>query len=162
MCIRDFILSDLSSLRQMVHETIDVSYSDVYPERAVDFFKAYHSEEKILKRSQEGEILIIERNNVIVATGAIVGNEVLGVFVRPEEQGRGYGKAMMNELEKRAKTKGLTQIILAVSLPARNFYEVLGYEMVQECSIDVGEGQHLDYWEARKVIAPNKSSQPIA
>jgi len=96
-----------------------------------------------------------------VATGAIVGNEVLGVFVRPKEQGRGYGKAMMNELERRAKAKGLMQIVLAVSLPARKFYEALGYDIVQDCSIDVGEGQHLDYWEGRKVIAPNKSSQPI-
>ena len=133
MCIRDFVLSDLSFLRQMVHDTIDAAYSGVYPERAVEFFKAYHSEEKIRERSQQGEILIIERNNVIVATGAIVGNEVLGVFVRPPEQGSGYGKAIMNELERRAKTEGMTHITLAVSLPSRKFYEALGYEIVRDC-----------------------------
>jgi GNAT superfamily N-acetyltransferase len=154
MCIRDFVLSDLSSLRQMVHDTIDASYSGVYPERAVEFFKTFHSEERIRERSQKGEILIIERNNVIMATGAIVGNEVLGVFVRPLEQGRGYGKAIMNELERRAKAEGLTQITLAVSLPSRKFYEALGYEIVRDNSVDVGEGQHLDYWEARKSVAP--------
>ena len=162
MCIRDFVLSDLSSLRQMIHDAIDASYSSVYPERAVEFFKAFHSEERIRERSRKGEILIIERNNVIVATGAIVDNEVLGVFVRPQEQGSGYGKAIMNELESRAKTKGFTQMTLAVSLPSRKFYEALGYEIVSDCSVDVGEGQYLDYWEARRSIASNKLLQPIS
>ncbi len=64
-------------------------------------------------------------------------NEVLGVFVRPQEQGSGYGKAIMNELESRAKTKGFTQITLAVSLPSRKFYEALGYEIIRNCFVDV-------------------------
>ena len=141
----------------MIHETIDACYSGVYPERAVEFFKTFHSEERILERSQKGEILILERDNIIVATGAIVGNEVLGVFVRPLEQGSGYGKAIMIELESRAKTKELTQITLAVSLTSKKFYEALGYEIVRDSSVDVGEGQHLNYWKARKSIAPNQS-----
>jgi len=145
----------------MIHETIDACYSGVYPERAVEFFKTFHSEERILERSQKGEILILERDNTIVATGAIVGNEVLGVFVRPLEQGSGYGKAIMNALESRAKTKELTQITLAVSLTSKKFYEALGYEIVRDSSVDVGEGQHLNYWEARKSIAPNQSLRPI-
>ncbi len=138
----------------MIHDTIDASYSGVYPERAVEFFKTFHSEEGIRERSQKGEILIIERDNVIVATGAIVSNEVLGVFVRSPDQGGGYGKAIMNELERRAKAKGFAEIILAVSLPSRKFYEALGYEIIRDSFVDVGKGQRLDYWEACKSIAP--------
>lgn len=51
MRFRHFVLSDLSSLRQMIHDTIDACYSGVYPERAVEFFKTSHSEERILERS---------------------------------------------------------------------------------------------------------------
>ncbi len=149
------MLSDLNSLRRMIHNTIDVSYSKVYPERAVQFFKDFHSNLKIRERSQKGKILIFEKNLAIAATGALVGNEVLGVFVSPINQHCGYGKLIMNELERVAKTKGLDQITLSVSLPSRRFYEAIGYEIVGPGTIDVGEGQHLDYWEARKRITVN-------
>jgi GNAT superfamily N-acetyltransferase len=152
--IRQFGDADVTSLHRMIQDTIDASYSGVYPVRAVRFFKEYHSEKRIMERSQAGEILIIERKGSIVATGALLGNEILGVFVRPEDQGQGFGKTIMSELEGRAKTKGFSEIVLSVSLPSRKFYESLEYEVLDECSLDVGEGQHLDYWPARKTLTP--------
>ena len=71
---RKFRDIDLVSLYRMIQETIDASYSGVYPHRAVHFFKEYHSEKKIMDRSQEGEILVIEQEGSIVATGALVGS----------------------------------------------------------------------------------------
>jgi hypothetical protein len=44
-------------------------------------------------------------------------------------------------------------VSLSVSLPSRRFYEALGYEIVEERSIDVGEGQRLDFWQAHKALA---------
>jgi len=135
----------LVSLHRIIHDTVDASYSGVYPDRAVQFFKEYHSQKRIMERSQPGEILVIERDGSIVATGALVGNEILGVFVKPEDQGQGLGKRIMSELEARAKSKGFSEIVLSVSLPSRSFYETLGYEVLEACLLDVGEGQHLNY-----------------
>lgn len=152
MQVRQFHDSDLTPLHRMICDTIDVSYSGVYPVRAVQFFKGYHSEEKIMERSQSGEVLIIERGGIIVATGALVGNEILGVFVKSSEQGQGYGKVIMSELERRALAKGLPEVVLSVSLPSIEFYRNLEYEVLVKRSLDVGEGQHLDYWPARKTL----------
>ncbi len=74
------------------------------------------------------------------------------IFVRPDLQRRGHGKAVMRELERRARARGFTQVELSVSLPSREFYESLGYEMLEECSIDVGDGQRLDFWKAGKTL----------
>lgn len=150
--IRLFRDSDLHSLRRMVHNTIHACYSGVYPDRAVQFFEEYHSKEKILERSRSGEILIVEREGAIVATGSLVGNEISGVFVSPDVQGQGYGKRIMRELESRAQEQGIPEVILSVSLPSRKFYENLDYEILSERSIDVGEGQVLNYWPARKIL----------
>ncbi|GAB6275083.1 MAG: hypothetical protein STSR0004_19480 [Peptococcaceae bacterium] len=150
--IRQFREIDLVSLYRVIQGTIDVSYSAVYPHRAVQFFKEYHSENRIMERSQAGEILLIERNGSIVATGALVGNEILGVFVKPEDQGQGFGKTIMRELESRARAKDFSEVVLSVSLPSRNFYENLEYEMLDKCSLNVGEGQYLDYWPGRKTL----------
>jgi len=150
--IRPFDEADLGSLHRMICDTIDASYSGVYPFRAVQFFREYHSEKRIMERSQAGEVLIIERGGSVVATGTLSGNEIVVVFVKPDNQGQGYGKTIMRELEGRAKAKGLSDVVLAISLPSRKFYESLEYEVLAECSLDVGEGQHLDYWLGRKTL----------
>jgi GNAT superfamily N-acetyltransferase len=150
--IREFQESDLVHVRRLIHQTIDVCYSGVYPSRAVQFFKEFHSEEKIMERHRKGEILVVEQDGDVIATGSIVGNDIFGVFVHPEFQHRGHGGALMRELENRAKARGFTESELNVSLPSRGFYKSLGYEMLEECSMDMGEGQHLDFWKAKKPL----------
>ena len=150
--IREFRESDLPLVQQVIHQTIDVCYSGVYAPRAVEFFKEFHSKTKIIERHWEGKILVVERDGNVIATGAIVRNEILGVFVHPEFQHRGYGRSLMRELENRARSTGCREAVLSVSLPSRGFYQGLGYDLLEECSIDVGEGEHLDFWKARKPL----------
>lgn len=155
--IRAFRESDLLPLQQLMHQTIDACYVVVYPPRAVDFFKQFHSEEGIIERYRHGEILVVEQDGKMVATGSILGNEIFGVFVHPEFQRRGYGSTLMSALENKAKASGCLEISLSVSLPSRSFYERLGYEVLEACSLDVGEGQRLDYWMARKPLTGPES-----
>jgi hypothetical protein len=63
----------------------------------------------------------------------------------------------MHELETRAKSKGYDEVVLNVSLPSRDFYEGLGYKAFEDRSIDVGEGEHLAFWDARKPLTGMKS-----
>ena len=148
--IREFRESDLVPVQRLIQQTIEVCYSGVYPPRAVQFFKNFHGEEKIMERHRNGEMLVVEQDGEVIATGAIVGTDIFGVFVHPEFQRRGHGGTLMRQLENRGKARGCKEPELSVSLPSRGFYEGLGYEMLEECSIDVGEGQHLDFWKARK------------
>jgi GNAT superfamily N-acetyltransferase len=156
-CIRQFRESDAGAVRELIHHTIDVSYSPVYPPRAVRFFKDFHSEAKIIERHRKGEILVVEKDGKVIATGSIVDVDILGVFVDPEFQHQGYGKSLMQELEKKAVVNGISEVALGVSLPSRRFYEILGYEIIEERAIDVGEGQRLDYWEAKKTLVRGES-----
>jgi ribosomal protein S18 acetylase RimI-like enzyme len=93
----------------------------------------------------------------MVGTGSLVGADILGVFVHPLVQHQGYGKAIMKELEKRAILNDVSQVVLSVSLPSRRFYESLGYEITGTYSTDVGEGQQLDYWEAKKKLTKRET-----
>lgn len=154
--IRPFHEADLPALHSMICETIDASYSGLYPPRAVKFFKEHHSEKWIMDRSAVGDVLVLisDRDGSILATGSLVESEIAGVFVHPDHQRQGYGKIIMDELEKKARVKGLSETSLSISLPSRRFYECLGYEVHAECALDVGEGQYLKYWSARKVLQP--------
>ena len=152
--IRLFRETDLIPLHRMIYDTIEASYSSVYPPRAVEFFKEYHSEKRIAERSMVGEILVVEEDGSILATGSLIGAEIAGVFVHPAHQGQGYGKTIMVELERRAKEKGLSELSLSVSLPSRKFYEHLGYNMLTENTLDVGEDQYLNFWPGQKTLSP--------
>ncbi len=148
--LRECRRSDVIAVRRLIHETIDASYTGVYPSRALQSFREFHSDDSIAKRMKTGTVLVLEREGEIVATGSLVGNEICGVFVRASCQRCGYGRVVMVELERRAKANGCAAVELSVSLPSRAFYESLGYEITDECSMDVGEGQRLDYWRGRK------------
>ena len=156
-CIREFRESDLAPVRRLIHHTIDACYAGVYPPRAVRFFKAFHSDAKILERHRSGEILVVERDGDIIAAGAIAGGEIFGVFVHPEFQNHGHGGALMRELEARAKRDGYDEAVLSVSLPSREFYEGLGYGAFEDRSIDVGDGEQLAFWKARKPLTEKES-----
>ena len=155
--IREFRPSDLGPLQRLIHETIRVSYASAYPPRAVAFFQDFHAEDRIAERSRTGSVLVVEEKGALVATGSLVEGEIFAVFVHPDCQRAGLGKALMTALEDRARGSGLCESLLSISLPSKRFYEDLGYEIVQACSKDLGDGQRLDFWKAKKRLAPLES-----
>ena len=153
MTVRAFRSADLDSVRQLIHDTIDASYAGVYPPRAVRFFRDYHTPDRILERQATGKIVVVERDADLVATGAIVEDHIIAVFVHPGFQGRGIGARVMDALEGDARAAGRASVRLDVSLPSRRFYERRGYRLLENCSIEVGGGERLDYWTAEKSLA---------
>ncbi len=152
--IRPFEEADVAALRRLICETIDISYAPVYPPKALDFFKGFHAEEKVLERAERGSVLVAEAGGDLIATGSLLDGEIFAVFVHPDRQGAGLGKALMERLEADARTAGVTESVLSVSLPSKRFYEGLGYEIVEERSRDLGNGQSLDFWKAKKRLLP--------
>ena len=150
--IRQFCVSELEALRELIHHTIDVSYLVVYPPRAVQFFKKYHSKANIIERYNKGEIFVVDTDGKLIGTGSIVGIDIFAVFIHPDFQHHGLGKALMKELEEKAIANGICEVALNASIPSVRFYENLGYEIIEERTKDVGEGQRLHYWEAKKTL----------
>ena len=150
--IRFYKNNDIIQLYDLIQETIAMSYPSHYPERAVEYFKNYHSKENIKKRNETGKILVIEQGEKLIGTGSIVDNEISGVFIHPDNQRAGFGNTIMTKLESIAKDKGVLEIKLYVSLPSRGFYEKLKYEISEPQKIDVGENQYLGFWFGNKKI----------
>ena len=148
--LRRFRSADLERAHKLIHTTIDASYTGLYPPRAVRFFKDYHTLDRIRERQADGEVVVVERDGELIATGAIVDDRIMAVFVHPEHQRQGIGARVMDALEASALAARQATVRLDVSLPSRLFYESRGYGRMESHSIDVGEGQRLDYWTAQK------------
>ncbi len=144
--------SDVALVGNLARGVIRTSYAVAYPPGAIAFFLEYHSDDAIGKRIFSGTVLLAEMNGEAVGTGSLVGNEICGVFVRPDMQGRGIGGIIMDRLESIAEEKGVRLIELSVSLVSKDFYEKRDLIITRSASIDVGAGERLDYFEAFKAL----------
>ena len=59
-----------------------------------------------------------------------VGDEVVGLYVHPQWQGRGTGKLLLERAERRIWAEGHDRVQIKASLNARGFYEAQGYALV--------------------------------
>lgn len=150
--IRRFRESELAEVCELVRETINTSYAAVYPPRVVDFFHQYHERAVVLSDAASGHTIVVHSGGKLVATGTRAGTTVRRVFVRGAWQRRGIGQMMMAELEAAALAEGIARLDLSASLPAKEFYLRLGYEIVSEEDYEVAPGQHLEYYEMAKAL----------
>jgi len=150
--IREFKSSDLSVIKNLICNTIDVCYSNAYPKEAIKFFKDYHCGESILKGAKEGYTIILEQDGQIIGTGTIVDGHVMRVFVRPEYQKLGFGKIIMRNLEAKALSQGISVVKLDASLPSKKFYDLLGYVTLEETFLAVENSKRLDYYKMEKSL----------
>ncbi|MFW2369067.1 MAG: GNAT family N-acetyltransferase, partial [Desulforhopalus sp.] len=108
-------IHDIENIYRLIQKTIQIAYLDHYSIEAVTFFKNHHSIDSISKRLVQGEVLLIKERGKVVATGSLVGSEISGVFVDPDNQGQGLGQKVMHQLEVIAEKHGVVELVLDVS-----------------------------------------------
>lgn len=149
--------SRLNELLYLTRETIRISYAGHYPREAVRYFLDYHSPESILGDLKEGHAVVVIISGAAVGTGTLRETTVKRVFVLPEFQGKGIGKMIMGHLEDYATRQGLRILELHASLPAKRFYDSLGYRTLRFCHIPVGKGKTLDYYRMARPIGRERA-----
>ena len=132
MEIRRAEITDLKTVKRIVHETIRAVYPHYYPKGAVEFFIAHHSPENIMKDISAGSVYILYDGGVPAGTVTAAENELNRLFVLPEYQGRGIGRLLINELLKFVNDNGIRGTGIFVELCAMpdkmQFYEKLGFD----------------------------------
>ena len=150
--IRKFNKEDLPSLYRLVQDTIDITYKEVYPKEAIEFFKDYHSKEHILDDAITGYTIIAEHDNKVLGTGTLLGTNIRRVFVDPSHQHRGVGKLLVHDLEEKATLEQITTIDLEASLVSRRFWESLSFVVQREDYVPVRNSQKLVYYRMYKTL----------
>jgi GNAT superfamily N-acetyltransferase len=153
MTLRPFRPADLQAVRDLVLATIDASFAGVYAPSAVRHFRRHHEAQEILADAAGGYAVVLERGGQIVATGTLTGKgKITRVYVRPDLQGRGLGKRVMEHLEQHARATGRASVFLNASTVAKRFYESLGYRLREAKCHTLEDGAKLDYFEMDKPL----------
>ncbi len=124
-------------------------------------FEVIYSREALERQMQEGQtFLILEESGKPVGFAAFsVKDEAAKayklnkIYLLPQTQGKGYGKALLQAVEQEVKLSGATLLDLNVNRhnPAKGFYERCGYQVHQQEDIPIGPYWMNDYVMRKKL-----------
>lgn len=137
-------LSDMDDVSNIVKTTIREIYPAYYPSGAVEYFLLHHSDEKILKDIEQGNVYILIYDGNTVATVTIHDNEICRLFVHPPMQHKGLGRALMDFSEELI-LRSYDNIVLDASTPAKDIYLRRGYRLIEHLVLITDNGDPLDY-----------------
>ena len=149
---RLFKKSDLHSVVELMHHTIQVCYPACYKQEVIDFFIDYHKPEEIIRKAKEGKILLAFTDNQLVATGYLVNTEIGGVYVHPNYQHKGIAQKVVEALIHEAKITNLNSVWLESTPIAVKLYKKLGFALDEECIMYVENNTPLPYFHMVKQL----------
>lgn len=128
--------NDYKNVAEMIARSVsDSAFSTFYPQRFIENIKNSLDEEGVKKRASWTHFYVIEENEKIVACGAIgpyygceSESSLFSIFVDSKCQGKGYGRKIIEVLEKDEYFKRASRVEIPASMSAIPFYRKMGYE----------------------------------
>ncbi len=137
--IRTFEEDDAAEIsRLIIDDLLQVNVRD-YGEASVRALAASYTPALVAVYAQYGVTLVAEAEDGLLGTATLEGERVRNVFVRVGSHGRGIGKRLMDAIEDEARRQGLEQLYLLANVAAVEFYEKLGWRVVEEVVERIGE-----------------------
>ncbi len=130
--IRRALDSDAEAVSQLIVQTLRLSNAQDYPSAVIDRVAANFDAAGVRGLMASRQVFVALDGARVVGTASLAGDVVRSVFVLPERQGHGVGKALMRHVEGIARAGGMQQLRVPASLTAVPFYSTLGYAVVRE------------------------------
>jgi len=161
--IREATTADVDTILQIAEQTWWPTYSAILSKDQIAFMLVeLYAKDKIYKQIAGGQqtFLILTEGDQPVAFAAYSPRDedadiykLHKLYCLPVTQGKGYGKILINAVAERAKTAGKHLLELNVNRHnnAKSFYEKMGFEIIYEEDIPIGQYWMNDY-VMRKIL----------
>ncbi len=159
--IRTATKEDVNLINKLANKIWPVTYSAILSEEQLQYMmNLIYSESSLQKQFDEGHNFLIaekDNNSVAFADYSLLKDNIYKlhkIYVLPNQQGKGIGKILIdyviNVVE---KNKGIA-LVLNVNRnnKAKQVYEHLGFKIISEEDIDIGNGFFMnDYIMEKKI-----------
>lgn len=150
--IREFEAGDGPQVSQIVtRNLLEVNAKDYGKEMMEEHAKQF-SKEQILETFKDRiKIFAAEKNGEIFGTAGLAEDWskekgsycILTVFVKPENQGQGIGRKLIEDIEEFAKTINAKKLTVPASIAGHQFYYKLGYRYKDDKKVLNEEGMYI-------------------
>ncbi len=111
-----------------LRETNAKDYTSEIIERVERSFSPSAIRQLIGKRT----VFVATAGSRVVGTSSLDGCVVRTVFVSPDAQAQGIGKLLMAEIERTARERNISVLVVPSSVTAETFYAGLGFKAVRD------------------------------
>ena len=144
MRITQAAAADFRAVRTITQTTIGAVYPRYYPAGAVDFFRRHHSDGRIAADIAAGRVYLLRDGETPVGTVTVGGDEISRLFVLPEHQRKGFGRALLDFAEALILERH-DAVRIDASLPAKAVYLKRGYRETAYHTLQTENGDWLCY-----------------
>lgn len=136
MIIRLITEKDYKKVADMIARSVSNSaFTKFYPKQSIEYIKESLNKDGVRKRASWTHFYVIEKDNEIIACGAIgpyydskTESSLFSIFVDAKNQGLGFGRKIIETLEKDEYFTRAKRIEIPASMSAIPFYRKMGYE----------------------------------
>ena len=157
MKIRRFEEQDAKEVSDLIRKTIRISNTKDYPLQLMEQLIASETPEHVLERASWTHFYVVEEQETVIGCGAIVPycgkqdeSSLFTIFVLPEHQGKGVGRAIIDTLEKDEFYLRAKRIEIPASVTGVPFYLKMGYDYKN--GITEPDEEHLIRMEKRREL----------
>jgi len=155
--------SQLHIVRDLAYKIWPVAYGEILSEAQLDYMLENFYALPALEEQMNNHhvFLLAEENGIFYGFAAYEVNcmdtaktKLHKIYVLPETQGKGLGKLLLSEVEKAALNAENSHLFLNVNRynSAQEFYKRLGFEIVHEEDIEIGQGYLMEDFVMEKPL----------
>ena len=161
LSIRNASIADIPLIRELTFKVWPQTYSAIITKEQIDFMlQMMYSEVSLTEQMNNGNrFIIINDTNEPVGFAAYQEIEptlfkLHKIYILATQQGKGTGKFLIDHIVHTIKQLGAVSLQLQVNRnnKAKDFYEKLGFTIIQESDFDIGNGFFMnDYVMEKKM-----------
>lgn len=161
LAIRKALPNDIPLIRDLTYRIWPQTYSSILSKEQIDYMlNMMYSEKSLQEQMQQNNEFVIAydgKEPVGFASFSPIAPQVYKLhklYVLQSQQGKGTGRFIIDQLIMAMKTKGTASLHLNVNRKnnAKDFYEKLGFAVIKEEDIDIGNGYFMnDYLMEKKI-----------
>ena len=156
MKIRQLSKEELTKVQSIAHRTWPSTFANILSPEQIEYMLNWmYSLEMLESQFDKGHtFLLIEENGSEFGFAGFELNYSEGpktklhkIYLIPEAQGKGAGKALILEVAEQARKAGQKSLLLNVNKynqKAINFYKRIGFQEIYKEVIDIGNGYVMD------------------
>ena len=156
-------IEDIPAIVKIAYDTWFVTYQDVISQAQIEYmFGEMYTPESIYKQMDfyKHAFLILYQAEIPIGFASygkleepINTYKLHKLYLLPSEQNKGFGRMLLNEVEKQVADLGADYLHLNVNRknPALSFYEKLGYEIIETVDIPFAEFWLNDFILSKKI-----------
>jgi len=154
--ISEATAEDIKTIQEITYITWPITYGNILSGEQLDYMlDLIYSDEALNNQFEKNEQLfyLISKDETTLGFIGIehhYKNEsvtrIHKIYLLPETQGKGFGKKVIEEIEKLALENHSKSLSLNVNRfnSALTFYEKIGFKIIDEVNVDIGNGYFME------------------